>query len=136
MSFKNEHIIVADDDMVNLEIVVRNLAKAGYKNVVSFDDGDEIWEYLENNAEKINIVILDKMMPKMGGIEVMQRMQKHNILKNIPVIFQTADAEEHKIKQCLDAGAFACLSKPFPSKDLLEKLTAALSSNINNKPLQ
>ncbi len=116
--------VVADDEELNLEILSKTIMSAGYE-VSSFDDGDDALQYIKANPENVDIVILDKMMPRMSGIEVIKQLKSHPILKNIPVILQTGDVGVAQLKEGLDVGAYYYLSKPFDPSMLVSLVNAA-----------
>ncbi len=115
---KNLRIVVAEDDDLNLFIVMKTLADYGHVGI-EFPDGDVTWEYLCENPREVDIVILDKMMLKMHGLEVVRRMKDHAILKNTPIIIQSGDAFPDKIQEALDVGIDKYITKPFEGSELL-----------------
>lgn len=113
------HIVVAEDDDLNLLIVTKTLRDAGH-TCIEFYDGHLAWAYLCEHPIEVDMVILDKMMIQMHGLEVVRRMKEHPILKSTPIIIQTGDAYPDKIKEAVDAGIDCYITKPFESQDLLE----------------
>ncbi len=107
--------LVVDDDELNLDIM------SEYLNYMSDDflietatDGEIAWQMLSDNApDHYGIVILDNMMPKMSGLEVLKRIQSSQDLNNIPVIIQSAKARKEDVIEGIEAGAFYYLTKPF-----------------------
>lgn len=133
MKGNDAHIIIADDDMINLEIMTMILEKRGYQNIHSFADGDEAWKYMAEASKDIDLVVLDKMMPRMGAKAVMQEMKKQDNLKNIPVIIQTGDAEEERLKELKDMGVFSCITKPYLDDEFISHIQKALHKKDNDK---
>lgn len=112
-------IIAADDDDINLIILKKILDNAGYKGIC-FGEGEETWHYLEEHPDEADLVILDKMMHSMSGLEIIKRMKAHPVLKDVPIIMQTGDASPERIKEGLDVGADRYITKPFSPDQLLE----------------
>ena len=112
-------IVVAEDDELNLLIIMKTLQHAGHIGI-EFPDGHLAWEYLCAHPTEVDIVILDKMMIQMHGLEVVKRMKEHPTLKNIPIIIQSGDAFPDKIKEALDAGIDRYITKPFEDFQLME----------------
>lgn len=107
--------LVVDDDELNLDIMSEYLVcmPDDYK-IETASDGAMAWQMLnDNKPEHYDIVILDNMMPKMTGLEVLKRMQADSRLKHIPVILQSARASKEDVVEGIEAGAFYYLTKPF-----------------------
>jgi len=132
MANKPLRIVVADDEELNLEILMRTIRGAGYK-AQGFDDGDKALDYIKSNPGSVDIVILDKMMPNMSGLTVLKHIKADPALKNIPVILQTGDVGINQLKEGLDAGAYYYLSKPFYSEMLLSLINASARDCIGNQ---
>ncbi len=124
MSQAKLKIMTVDDDVINLEILEKNLKDSGYK-AVPFEDPEQAWTYLNNNPQEIDLILLDKMMPKMSGLEMLRRIKAHDSLKNIPVIMQTADIGSEQTKEGLDSGAYYYLEKPFDPSVMVSLVNAA-----------
>lgn len=117
-------VLAVDDEEFNLEILLRHLKKAGYQGI-GVDDGVKAWDYLEKHPEEINIILLDKMMPRMNGIELLHKIKKHPQLKEIPVILQTASVGVQEVTEGIQAGAYYYLTKPFAAEMLISIINAA-----------
>jgi two-component system alkaline phosphatase synthesis response regulator PhoP len=84
-------ILVVDDEQDLLDLIEYNLKKEGF-DVLKAEDGKAgIEAAREHNP---SLVLLDIMMPKMDGLEVVERMREDEILKHIPIIFLTARGDE------------------------------------------
>lgn len=127
----NIHVLVVDDDPINMEILCKSLEREGYKTTKS-TDGRDAWQKLEASPEAYDIILLDKMMPHMNGMEVLARMKKHPILRDIPVILQTGDIGDDVTQEGITAGAYYYLTKPFKA----DVMIAIVNSAIRNFVLQ
>ena len=113
-----KRVLVVDDDRVIQQLLEVNLELEGYEVVATAADGKEA---LEKIAElKPDLVILDIMMPKMDGLEVCRRLRADPDLAGIPVILLSARAQDMDIREGLEIGASAYLTKPFDPVELLE----------------
>lgn len=113
-----KRVLVVDDDRVIQQLLEVNLELEGYEVVATAADGKEA---LEKIAElKPDLVILDIMMPKMDGLEVCRRLRADPDLADIPVILLSARAQDMDIREGLEIGASAYLTKPFDPVELLE----------------
>lgn len=139
MQHQTLKVMAVDDDEINLEILLKNLNDSGFDSI-SFEDGQEAWNHLQTNPEDIDIILLDKMMPKMDGMEVLDRIKKHDLLKNIPVIMQTgdlqhADTEGERLRANLTAGAYYYLEKPFDPSVMVSLINAAARDCVRRNDL-
>lgn len=115
------NILVADDEVINLDILSHSLEKNGY-NVVCCQNGVEALAELDNQPDFFDIVLLDRMMPELDGIELLLKIKKDTRLKDIPVIMQSAKSLAEEVQEGLNSGAVEYLTKPYNTKDLLSAL--------------
>ena len=122
-------ILIADDDQVVHESLGIYLKSEGYGYVSAFD-GKEALELAADN--KIDLIILDIMMPKLSGIEVCREIRKTS---NIPIIMLTAKSEEIDRVLGLELGADDYIVKPFSPREVVARIKAVLrriNSPVNN----
>lgn len=112
-------ILLVDDSDVLRKITSFNLKKQGYE-VVEARDGIEALEKLEEL--KPDLMILDIMMPRLDGFNVLKRMQESDEWKDIPVIVLTAKGGEEDEELALSLGAKKVMTKPFSPIQLLEEV--------------
>ena len=101
-------ILVVDDELAVCNMLKKFLTKKGYK-VISVLSGKEAVKKVEK--EDPHIVLLDIIMPGMGGVEVLQRIREIN--KKIGVIMITAVKDNEVAKKCIKMGAYDYVTKPF-----------------------
>ncbi|MBE9526300.1 MAG: response regulator [Proteobacteria bacterium] len=129
-------ILVVDDEPLNLDIIEEFLTGKGQPYTVeTAGDGIEAMEKLEADPNKYDAVLLDRMMPRMSGMEVLEKMSAHPELKYIPVILQTAKVSKEDILEGLKAGAYYYLTKPFTSDILHSVVNTAVKDRGYNKAL-
>lgn len=129
-------ILVVDDEPLNLDIIEEFLTGKGQDYIVeTANDGVEAMEKLEADPNKYDTVLLDRMMPRMSGMEVLEKMSAHPDLKYIPVILQTAKVSKEDILEGLKAGAYYYLTKPFTSDILHSVVSTAVKDRGYNKAL-
>jgi len=126
MKHEQAHLLLVDDEPINLEILTELLEDQGYQ-CVSAATGEEAWNIIEGDKSKFDAVLLDRMMPGVDGLDVLKRMKADSSLKHLPVIMQTAKAANSDIQEGLQAGAYYYLTKPFDRKHLLAIVNTALS---------
>jgi len=128
-------VLVVDDDPSVLLCITMQLKDQNYK-IITAKDGAEAWNLLEKSPKKYDVVILDRRMPGMSGMDVLIRMKNHDNLKIIPVIFQTSMAAESDILEGLQAGVDYYLIKPCKKEMLLAVIRTALSGYFVYKSMQ
>jgi len=121
MKTNNEIIIlIAEDDDGHAELIVEGLRETGLKNeIIRFENGQEIWEYLLDalkDGMPVNgieyLVLLDINMPRMDGTEVLRRIKNYENIKNIPVIMLTTTDDPREIEKCYQLGCNVYITKP------------------------
>ncbi|ABK42768.1 response regulator receiver protein [Magnetococcus marinus MC-1] len=123
-------ILLVDDQPINLEILSEYLRDEGYRLCIA-RDGQEAWELLEKNPLNFHALLLDRMMPRMDGMEVLARMKQHDELRMVPVIMQTAKASQEEIVEGLEGGAHYYLTKPY-RKEMLRAIVRTAVDDYNN----
>ena len=116
-------ILIVDDERDILDLIEYNLKKEGF-SVITAEDGVEGIE--RARQYKPDLVLLDIMMPKMDGLEVIALMRDDANLREIPVIFLTARSDEKTEVKGLDRGADDFLTKPISTTKLVSRIKAVL----------
>jgi len=120
------HILIVDDEPFNIEIIVELLEDEECYQLSTALDGQIAIDMLEAAPNDFDIIILDRMMPNMNGMEVLAKIKEHDILRHCPVIFQTAKTSQADIAEGLEAGAHYYLTKPFDEEILLSVIQTAV----------
>lgn len=116
-------VLIVDDTAVNLDLLEQELTEEGYV-IERAGDGLEALDKVDSFAP--DVILLDYVMPRMDGVEVVKRLKAHDRHKMIPVILLTAKgSQEDKIKG-LDAGADDYVVKPFDRFELLARVRSAV----------
>lgn len=129
------NILIVDDEPMICSLLDSFLAGVGYISTKA-ENGIEALEMLEENVSKFDLVILDRNMPKMNGLELLKKIKSHPSLKNIPVIMQTGLAKKHEILEGLNAGCYHYLTKPFEKDVFISIIKTAVSDYQNYRSLQ
>lgn len=130
-------ILAVDDNGFQLQLIERymQLLKEPYQ-LETANGGNSAWEALSKSPNQYDLVLLDRNMPDMNGLEVLKRIRSHAILKNIPVILQTGEASEKDILEGMQAGAYFYLTKPFTKTHFLSVVESVLKDRMQQKTLQ
>lgn len=116
-------ILVVDDNEMNRELLVRRLERQGH-DVMTAEDGAVALEILDSH--RIDLVLLDIMMPNVDGYQVLKKMQADEFLSTLPVIMITAIDEVDSAVKCIEMGADDYLTKPFNAVLLTARINASL----------
>jgi DNA-binding response OmpR family regulator len=127
-------ILSVDDDALNRDILTEYLTDGGY-DVVEADDGDTALRLL-NEVEGIDAIVLDRMMPRLNGMEVLKAVKQNSRFADIPVIMQSAATARDQILQGIKAGVYYYLTKPYEDQMLLAIVGAALQDAALKKKLR
>jgi CheY-like chemotaxis protein len=124
-------ILLVEDDDGHARLIERNLRKVNLANPIDrVRDGLEALEYLRNEGAFVDrhryarprLVLLDINMPRMDGIEVLERIKGDEQLRCLPVIMLTSTDNQAEIERCYGAGASGYVAKPVNIGSLGEKL--------------
>jgi len=118
---QSKTILTVDDTVENLDILSEILFNYDVIDAIS---GVDVLEIVK--TEKINLILLDIMMPDMDGFEVCKRLKANLNTKDIPIIFITAKTDEDNIEKAYEIGAVDYITKPFKPKELLAKVKREL----------
>jgi len=127
-------VLIVDDEAINRLLLNEYLNDAGY-DPVQAEGGIRALELLRAEPNRYAAVLLDRMMPDMDGLTVLKEMKQTDVLKNIPVIMQTAKAMKEEIREGLECGSYYYLTKPFDKKTLLTILQAAVDQFFAHESL-
>ena len=123
------NILIVDDETINQQVLSNHLSRDNFK-ILRAMNGQEALEALDR--EKLDLVLLDIMMPKMSGYEVCREIRKRYLPSELPVIMITAKNQIMDLVEGLDSGANDYLAKPFSKSELLARLKTHLNLyNIN-----
>lgn len=131
---KSAHILLVDDEELNLEIISEYLTDFDYQ-ISTAEDGEIAWQMLETSPEIYDVILLDRMMPNMSGMQVLEKIKQHAVLQHCPVIFQTAKASVKDIAEGMEAGAYYYLTKPFEEEVLLSVVKTAVDDRKRFKDI-
>jgi phosphoserine phosphatase RsbU/P len=123
-------LLVVDDNEDNREILAARLAQLGYTNVAMATGGREALDAIERS--RFDLVLLDVMMPGIGGIQVLETLRAKKMLAGLPVIIVSAASEQDSVVRCIELGAEDYLTKPVN----VTMLRARVGATIEKKRLR
>lgn len=124
-------ILIVDDTKTNIDVLVSLLGD--YDIIASLNGKDAISSIKE---EKVDLILLDIMMPEMDGFEVCEVLKSDDSTKNIPIIFLTSKSEKEDIEKGFALGAVDYLTKPFYPSELKARVRTHLELRSYQKDLE
>lgn len=121
---ETRHILVADDEAHIGRIIKIKMEQGPFEVLLAFD-GQEAIDILDQE-ERMDLVVLDLMMPRLSGLDVLDRIRSSEKWKRLPCIILTAAGQEDYERDARESGADEFLTKPFSPKKLyamIAKLT-------------
>ena len=120
---KKSNILIVDDSVLVLLGLNKTLLNNNL-NAFMASDGKKALEIL--NIEKIDLVLLDLLMPGIDGYEILDFMKTNDKFKNIPVLVLSSVQEDEEIEKARNKGATEFLHKPILPKELIRHINKAL----------
>ena len=143
---KGKGILLAEDDPNDVELTLAALAELNLAEKVEVvRDGAEALDYLYRRGKFATradanpvVVLLDLKMPKVDGLEVLQKIKTDEKLKTVPIVALTSSRESPDVLRCYDYGVNAFVVKPVDYSDFVNtvKQLGAFWAKINQPPLQ
>ena len=130
---KRDRVLVVDDSTQNRLVASGHLEAAGFE-IVEATTGEQALELL--GRERIDLVVLDILMPGIGGLETCRRIRKNPAIAEIPVLFLTALGDREATSPALEAGADDLLGKPFHRPELLLRVNALIRQRRTTEQLR
>lgn len=123
-----KRILVVDDDPMTRELLAEKLDHEGFLTDAAAD-GEEGWEKLNADPHRYSVLLLDRQMPRLNGLELLRRIKRTDHLQSIPAIFQTGSGEREEIREGIEAGCYYYLVKPVDLDILVAIVKAAIADH-------
>ncbi|MCS6781995.1 MAG: response regulator [Gloeomargarita sp. SKYBB_i_bin120] len=111
-------ILVAEDSVYTRRIISSVLGQAGY-DILACRDGQEAWETLLQNTDKVRLVLTDLEMPRLNGWELVQSIREHPATQGLPVVMLTSRTGDRHRQKAAQLGVNGYLGKPCNPRELL-----------------
>ena len=125
---ERKKVLLVDDEPISLNILCEFLKDSDYLYDTA-TNGQEALSKLESNPNDYSVVVMDRIMPFMSGMEVLEKMQTSPALKNIPVIMLTGVGKSEDIIIAVKAGVFEYITKPVDRRILIQLIERAFKEN-------
>lgn len=123
-------ILIADMDIGNVEILQARLSAAGYDTIEAYDEEETLKQSIETLPD---LILLDIMMPKMGGLDVLKSLKSHEVAKDIPTIMLIPHDEITVVFGESDIEPNEYLTKPISQTELLARIRSCLQMAENTR---
>jgi two-component system phosphate regulon response regulator PhoB len=120
---KQHRILIVEDEKAIRDMVVFAISNVRYELIEAID-GREATEKIAD--AKPHLILMDWMLPDVSGVELVRRIKRDEVTRDIPVIMLTAKTEERNKVEGLDSGADDYITKPFSVKELSARIRAIL----------
>jgi len=127
-------ILIVDDEPVNIDTICAHLENDGF-DLVTATDGRQAMRLLESNPARYDVVILDRAMPGVDGMQVLGSIKENESTEHIPVLMQTAKDADQEVVEGLRAGAYYHLTRPYDGDVLKTVVRSAVNNRIHEKSL-
>ena len=131
--YNKQHILIIDDEPINLKILSRKLETEGYEIIVA-SRGETALHLVKQSLP--DLILLDIMMPEMDGYEVCQKLKESPQTAEIPIIFLTSKTNTEDVIKGFELGAVDYVGKPFKHLELLARVKTHLKLRSTESQLQ
>lgn len=131
----NVRVLVVDDEDFNRQYLRICLEAAGFE-LDEAANGVEAWDQLQRKPNAYDAILLDRRMPEMDGMQVLEKIKADPVLKHIPVVMQTALDREQDIIEAMEAGVHYYLTKPYDGQVLVSVVRSATDEFSRHQRLQ
>lgn len=129
------HILIIDDVAENIQVAMNILKERNY-NFSFATDGEQALDVVSKDTSKVDLILLDIMMPKMDGYELCKHLKTDSRTKDIPIIFLTAKVDIDSFSKGFELGAVDYITKPFHAEELLARVNNHLELSQAKRLLQ
>lgn len=132
MSYNEAEILIVEDNMDDAALTIRVLKKNNIaNNLFHVKDGVEALDFIfckgiystRIATEKLKLILLDLKMPKVDGLEVLEKLKSDNTTKVIPIVILTSSQEDPDIKRCYELGANSYIVKPVDFDNFIKSVS-------------
>ena len=128
--FSRCNILIVDDDQFARGMIKHHLTCLGVKNIFEDKDGEQALETLR--SARMDLIIADRYMPKLNGLELFCSIQMDPLLKDTPFIMITVEDDKTKIEDAQKQGIQYYLVKPFNAETFDNKIQEVLATTQSN----
>ncbi|MGL1886017.1 MAG: response regulator [Reichenbachiella sp.] len=120
IKYKELTILIAEDDDGHADLIMTGLKESGICNhMIRFIDGKQTWDFISGQSKDVGLdkdksylLLLDINMPKMDGVEVLEKIKSNDELKKLPVLMLTTTDDPREVEKCYALGCNIYVTKP------------------------
>lgn len=122
-------ILSVDDSAATRHFIKKAIEVLGFE-FLEAGDGQQGLDVLERENGKVDLILLDRHMPVMDGLEMLEAVKANDAFKDIPITMVTVELERDEIQKAIAKGAKNYLIKPFTQENLIGKIMEGLEMNV------
>lgn len=122
-------ILSVDDSAATRHFIKKAIDVLGFE-FLEAGDGRQGLEILQRENGQVDLILLDRHMPEMDGMEMLDALKTNDMFKDIPVTMVTVELERDEIHKALEKGAKNYLIKPFSQENLIGKIMESLNIGL------
>lgn len=127
-------VLIVDDSPVDRELILEHLKDEGFELETAMD-GAEAWQKIEASPQQYDVILLDRSMPRLDGLDLLKRIKQHPELQTLPVIMQTGAGDREEVLEGIRSGAHYYLVKPYEGEMLRLIVRAAAADYAMSRTL-
>ncbi|MFC0169564.1 response regulator [Pseudoduganella danionis] len=116
-------VLVVDDDVVSRMVLMHLIDSCGQFEIVEAEDGEDAWQQLQQGLRPA-ICFCDLRMPRLSGLELLQRLRQHSDFATLPFVLVTSANDTHTVEEASQSGASGYVVKPFQVDQVRQHLLA------------
>ena len=124
----HQKILLIDDSETKTQLLRQDLESAGYV-VETADNGALGWQKLIENRNNVSVIMLDRVMPIMDGMQFMEKLKSDSTVSDIPVVMQTSLNKSHQIAEGIRSGVYYYLVSPYDKDVMLSIVNSAINDH-------
>ncbi len=128
-------LLIIEDDPLDVAIINEFLENCGHRLIFA-DDGLRGWELLDAEPDRFDLLILDRLIPRLDGLRLLGKINADSRFSALPVIMQTSANAPEQVAEGLAAGAWYYLGKPYKAQSLQRIVSGALDDRHNRLELE
>ncbi|HEX6529196.1 MAG TPA: response regulator [Burkholderiales bacterium] len=122
---RDPRFLIVDDVPARRRVMCALLKEIGFERSATAEDGTVALAMLARS--RYDVVVSDTLMPNMNGFDLLAAIKADHELKNVPVLMVTVEGRDDDVARAMEAGAAACIVKPFTRAALEERVRAVLA---------
>lgn len=131
---RRDTILIVDDQEVN-RVILREIFVNTCK-ILEAEDGEEALDIIDKEHDRLNVILLDIMMPKVDGFQVVEFMTKKKLLGTIPIVFITGDLDPEVEKRGFDVGVSDFITKPIKPQIVYKRVENLIDLYLHKNHLE